>query len=171
MSKTSVSTHFCEMLFHNLRTIIDRQNDVCHTGSCQSFNLVENHRLIAKFNQWLRESESLLLISHLGLLYAGLESFENAACRVDSRGMRRTRGRRRVPKPPTRIIAVRQISLPLYSYPMPLRSLPFILKMYQSRLSMKQQADNLVVRRSSASGMQERGCESTLAQHNRYLLL
>lgn len=94
------------MLFHNLRTIIDRQNDVCHTRSCQSFNLVENHRLVAKFNQWLWEGESLLLISHLGLMYADLGSFEDAAVRANLKGMRRTSGRRRVPKPPTRIIAV-----------------------------------------------------------------
>lgn len=51
--------YFCEIFLHDLRAVVDSQNDVSHASSCKSLDLVKNHALVAELNQWLWESEGL----------------------------------------------------------------------------------------------------------------
>jgi hypothetical protein len=54
-------TDFCEMLLHHFWAVIDGQDDICDSSSCQRFNLVQNHGLVSKLDQWLGQSEGLPL--------------------------------------------------------------------------------------------------------------
>jgi len=49
------------MLFHNLWTVVDRKDNVFDSRSGKSFDLVQDHGLVSKLDQWLREGESLLV--------------------------------------------------------------------------------------------------------------
>lgn len=44
---------------HDIGAVIDSQNNVCNTSSCQALHLMENHGPIGEFDQWLGERESL----------------------------------------------------------------------------------------------------------------
>lgn len=42
---------------HNLRSVVDGENNVSNTGGGQSFDLVKDHGPVAELDQWLREGE------------------------------------------------------------------------------------------------------------------
>ena len=44
---------------HHVRSIIDRKDNICNAGCCQTFDLMLYHRLVGKLNQRLRECEGL----------------------------------------------------------------------------------------------------------------
>ena len=95
-------TNLSEVLLHNLGAVVHGQDDVRNTSFRERLDLMQDHALVAKLHQGLGEGECLfkmLLVSHDGHRRRGF------ALRVSSCGGERTRGRRRVPKPPTRIKA------------------------------------------------------------------
>ena len=51
--------YFCQMLLHNLGSVVHSKYDVCDASSCQSFNLVQNHGLVSELDQGLGESKGL----------------------------------------------------------------------------------------------------------------
>lgn len=53
-------------LLHDLRTVVHSQNDIRDSCTSQSLNLMQDHGLIAKFHQWLGESEGLVGLSAAG---------------------------------------------------------------------------------------------------------
>jgi len=44
---------------HNLRAVVDSQNDIRNTNSGERLNLVQNHGLVGELDQRLGHSESL----------------------------------------------------------------------------------------------------------------
>lgn len=54
-------THFCQVLLHNLRAVVDGQDNVCYACGCQSLNLMQDHALVAEFHQWLGQCKGLSL--------------------------------------------------------------------------------------------------------------
>jgi hypothetical protein len=111
-------TNLSQMLLHDLGAVVDGKNDICDTSFGKGLNLVQDHALVAKFHQWLGECEGLRAGS---LLVVGIDRCAQARstmvrCRVGLGarrsnqgidGLMHTRGRRRVPKPPTRIRAAK----------------------------------------------------------------
>lgn len=78
---------------HDLGAVVDGKNNVGDTSSGESGDLVLNHGLVGKLDQRFGEGEGLVAESvwAVAVMLNGAE--------------RRTRGRRRVPKPPTRMRA------------------------------------------------------------------
>ena len=54
--------HLLQSFSHDVGTVIDGQDNVRHTSSCQALNLMEYHGTVGEFNQWLRESEGLAIV-------------------------------------------------------------------------------------------------------------
>jgi hypothetical protein len=46
-------------LCHDLRSVVDGEDNVCDTCSSQRLDLVQNHRLVAELNEGLRKGEGL----------------------------------------------------------------------------------------------------------------
>lgn len=44
---------------HNLWSVVDSKYNICHTSGSESLNLVQDHGLVAKFNERLWQSEGL----------------------------------------------------------------------------------------------------------------
>ena len=61
------NSYLCEVLLHNLWAVVHSQDDIGHTSSRKSLNLVENHALVAKLDQWLREGEGLPYVLELSV--------------------------------------------------------------------------------------------------------
>lgn len=81
---------------------------------------MENHRPVAELDKWLRESEGLTL---------ALLSVQGAPRAIQSEGL--TKGRRRVPKPPTRMRAVEHFRQPTDCSFVVIANLPFISNDYR----------------------------------------
>lgn len=47
------------MLLHDLGAVVDCKNDIGHTGSSESLDLVQDHGLVCELDERLRESEGL----------------------------------------------------------------------------------------------------------------
>lgn len=91
-------TNLCQVLLHHLWAVVDGEDDICYASFGQSLNLVQDHALVAEFHQWLGERE--------GLRAAACQwAAQSSTRRAGIGGVMHTRGRRRVPKPPTRIKA------------------------------------------------------------------
>ena len=52
-------TNLAQVLLHNLRAVVHGQDNVCHTSSGKSLNLVKNHALVAELDKRLGQSQSL----------------------------------------------------------------------------------------------------------------
>lgn len=61
-------SYLSQMLLHDLWSIVNRQNNIRNSGSCQRFNLVQDHGLVAELDQWLGESEGLLIYQSCKLI-------------------------------------------------------------------------------------------------------
>lgn len=44
---------------HDIRTVVNRQNNIGYTSSCQTLNLVQDHGPVGELDQGFRERESL----------------------------------------------------------------------------------------------------------------
>lgn len=55
-----LATNLCQMLLHHLWTVVDGKDDICHTSSGQGLNLVQDHALVAEFDQGLGQCEGLV---------------------------------------------------------------------------------------------------------------
>lgn len=95
---------------HDVRSVVDRKHNIRNSGSSQALDLMQDHRPVRKLDQWFRKSEGLYIVE----LSLGIQ--ERTDCINWGRMVlavgapwvarwERTRGRRRVPKPPTRIRA------------------------------------------------------------------
>lgn len=82
---------------HDLGSVVDGEDNVCDTGSCESLDLVLDHGLVAEFDERLGEGEGLAHRLAAGTVCA-------------RRHEEHTNGRRRVPKPPTRMRAGKHVS-------------------------------------------------------------
>jgi len=97
---------------HDLRPVVDRKDDVCYTCLGKCFDLMLNHRLVAKFDKRLWKGESLIEVN-VGFMALCAPSQQRGSRRKDRY---RTRGRRRVPNPPTRMRAVETPISIVYSH-------------------------------------------------------
>ena len=99
--------YLCEVLLHNLRAVVDRKDNVSDTGSSKGLDLVEDHALVSEFNQWLWKSEGLCRVSGSRSWPAAvaLRQLYRVYLSTMLSGDAHTSGRRRVPKPPTRMRA------------------------------------------------------------------
>jgi len=53
-------TYITEVLLHGLRLVVDCENNIGDTSFDESFNLMNNHGLVAELNQWLGKSQGLV---------------------------------------------------------------------------------------------------------------
>lgn len=90
----SEPTYLCKELFHDLGSVVYSEDDVLDTSGDESVDLMDNHGLVAEFNKRLGQRQSLLSKSW---------SATSCASEKGDNWLQRTRGRRRVPKPPTRM--------------------------------------------------------------------
>ena len=96
-----------EVLLHNLGAVVDREDDVSDTGSSKGLDLVKDHALVSELNERLWEGKGLMVCQRV--VHCSRHSI--VAPHIESRsrqcpGAGRTSGRRRVPKPPTRMRAM-----------------------------------------------------------------
>jgi len=98
-------THCLERLGHDLRAVVDGEDNICDTGSGEGLDLMLDHGLVRELDERLGVGEGLQFALAWPLLLASRGSRESAA-----RGGRRTRGLRRVPNPPTRMMAASAVS-------------------------------------------------------------
>lgn len=77
------------MLLHDLWPVVDGEDNVGDAGIDEGLDLVDDHGLVTELDEGLGEGEGLRSVSVMGCEGA-------VSCQ-------RTRGRRRVPKPPTRM--------------------------------------------------------------------
>lgn len=113
-------THCLERLGHDFRAVVDSEDNICDTGSGQGLDLMLDHRLVRELDERLGVGEGLQLALAWPLLLASRGSRASAA-----RGGRHTRGLRRVPNPPTRMMAALAVSYEQESRNWP--GVPFIL--------------------------------------------
>lgn len=107
------------MLLHNLRAVVDSKDDIGDARGGEGLDLVLDHGLVGELDERLGEGEGLALRSAWVLLFAQClaaggtgDGLLLKAARQAGKGQRgHTRGRRRVPKPPTRIIAIARVSM------------------------------------------------------------
>jgi hypothetical protein len=93
----SVCAYCLQCLGHDLRAVVDGEDDICDTGGCKSLNLVLDHGLVRELDERLGQCEGLTALDGLVVGYRGAVE-------------ERTSGRRRVPKPPTRMMAMEHVS-------------------------------------------------------------
>ena len=55
-------TYFLQGFSHDVGAVVDGQDDVRHTSSCQTLDLMENHGTIGELYQWFRQSEGLAVV-------------------------------------------------------------------------------------------------------------
>ena len=89
-----------ERLGHDLRAVVDREDNICDASIGKGLDLVLDHGLVRELDERLGVGEGLRMASVLQLLLAP---------RGSQRG-RHTRGLRRVPNPPTRMMAALAVS-------------------------------------------------------------
>jgi hypothetical protein len=93
-------TNCLQRLSHDLWAVVDGEDDISDTRSGQCLDLVLNHGLVRELHERLRVGERLRLASVVPF----------SVKRVVG-GERHTKGRRRVPNPPTRMMAALHVSL------------------------------------------------------------
>lgn len=54
------TAHLGQTSLHNLRAVIDGENNISDSCVCQSLDLVHNHGLVAELDKRFRHRESLL---------------------------------------------------------------------------------------------------------------
>ena len=113
-------THCLERLGHDLRAVVDGEDNICDTGSGEGLDLMLDHGLVRELDERLGVGEGLQLALAWPLLLASRGSRASAA-----RGGGRTRGLRRVPNPPTRMMAALAVNYIQQSRNWP--GVPFIL--------------------------------------------
>jgi len=113
-------THCLERLGHDLGAVVDCEDNICDTGSGEGLNLMLDHGLVRELDERLGVGEGLQFALAWPLLLASRGSRASAA-----RGGGRTRGLRRVPNPPTRMMAALAVSYVQQSRNWP--GVPFIL--------------------------------------------
>ena len=93
-------TDFLQGIGHDLWAVVDSENNIGDAGRSESLDLVLDHGLVRELDERLGVGEGLRMASVLQLLLAP---------RGSQRG-RHTRGLRRVPNPPTRMMAALAVS-------------------------------------------------------------
>ncbi len=105
-SRKTKATDLLQGRCHGIWAVIDRQDNVSHTGSCQALYLMEDHGAVGKLDERLWKCESLATVRSFALGSSSAPSGIKFLPPVFSR-MGRTRGRSRVPYPPTRMRATK----------------------------------------------------------------
>lgn len=105
-----LGTHLLETVLHDLGPVVDGQDDVLYPDSSESLYLVQDHGLVCELDQRFWQGEGLQE-AHVSCCVR-LGYVTHWADLLGGHGKDgRTKGRRRVPKPPTRIRAVQKSQL------------------------------------------------------------
>ena len=57
------TANLCQVLLHDLGTVVHRENDIRDTSGSEGLNLVENHTLVTELDQRFGQSKGLIMLS------------------------------------------------------------------------------------------------------------
>ena len=95
------SSHLLKSLGHRIWPVIDGEDNVGNARCGKSFDLVEYHGTVGKFDQWFGEGQGLRCIQRRPSGHEGLAIVAKHAAEIHTRGLSR------VPNPPTRMRAIK----------------------------------------------------------------